>query len=60
MTERDGCEYEDLLTFDKLNYNNKIAFTNKKYDEIKSYYYVKGTINNSADKKTFDLVVDGL
>ncbi len=52
MTERDGCEYKDLLEFDKLDYNNKIVFTHKKYDEIKSSYYVKGTMNNSADKKT--------
>ena len=51
MTERDGCKYEDLLTFDKLNYTNKIVFTHKKYDEIKSSYYVKGTENNSTDKK---------
>lgn len=51
MTERDGCKYEDLMKFDRLNYKNKIVFTHKKYDKIKSSYYVMGTENNDLDNK---------
>lgn len=47
MTERDGCTYEDLLKFDKLPIHNKIVFTHKKYENIKSSYYVKGTENKN-------------
>ena len=40
--DRDGCTYEDLVEFDKLPYKNKVAFTNKKYKELKSTFYIKG------------------
>ncbi len=42
MTDRDGCTYDDIKEFDKLTYKNKVIFTNKKYEEIKSSYYIKG------------------
>lgn len=51
MTERDGCEYEDLIEFDKLKYKNKIVFTHTRYTEIKSSYYVQGTENLEIDKE---------
>lgn len=42
MVERDGCTLEDLHEFDKIKYNNKIVFTYKVYDEIKSSYCISG------------------
>ncbi len=42
FTDRDGCTYEDLKAFDSLPYKNKVVFTNKKYKEFKSAYYIKG------------------
>lgn len=56
MTERDGCKYEDLVSFDKLPYDNKIVFTHKKYEKIKSSYCVKNTeIKNDKIHKTKSL-----
>lgn len=42
FTDRDNCEYSDLLEFDNLPYQNKIVFTHKIYNEIKSSVYIKG------------------
>ena len=42
FSERDGCTYEDLKTFDDLPYNNKVVFTHKPYADIKSAYYIEG------------------
>ena len=42
FTDRDGCTYEDLKDFDSLPYKNKVVFTNKKYKELKSSFYIKG------------------
>lgn len=42
MTDRDNCTLEVIKEFDKLNYKNKIIFTNKKLDNIKSCVYVHG------------------
>lgn len=42
FTDRDGCEYEDLIEFDNLQYKNKVVFTNRKYNKINSSYYIKG------------------
>jgi len=36
MIERDGCTYQDLRDFDKLPYKNKVVFTKKRYENIKS------------------------
>lgn len=47
MTERDGCTYEDLLRFDKLNFKNKVVFTHRDYPDIDSAYYIKGTENKN-------------
>lgn len=38
----DGCEYEDLVEFDKLPYKNKVALVHKEYPEIKSAFVIKG------------------
>lgn len=45
MSERDGCTYEDLKKFDKLYLENKVVLTNKKYNDIKSSFYIKGFEN---------------
>lgn len=41
-SEKDGCEYSDLLEFDKLPFKNKVMFTHKTYQDIKSSFYIKG------------------
>lgn len=46
LVERDGCTYEDLKAFDKIKYKNKVCFTHKKYDDIKSSFYIKGFEND--------------
>lgn len=42
MTDRDGCTYEQIKTFDELPYKNKVIFTHKKYHEFTSSFYIKG------------------
>lgn len=42
FSERDGCTYEDLLTFDNLPYKNKIVFTHLPYNDVESAFYIKG------------------
>lgn len=37
--ERDGCTHDDLVRFDKLNYN-KIVFTKEEYFDIDSSYII--------------------
>lgn len=43
MCERDGCTYEDLLHFDKLQYAHKVVFTAREYPQIHSSYHIPGT-----------------
>lgn len=45
MTERDGCEHQDLIEFDALPFKNKVVFTHKHYPEIKSAAYIQGFEN---------------
>ncbi|MGL4656704.1 MAG: DUF1919 domain-containing protein [Sarcina sp.] len=45
-TDRDGMTYEQLKEFDELEYVKKVVFTHKKYDELKSSFYVKGYEDN--------------
>ena len=42
FTDRDGCTIDDLKAFDRLQFENKIVFTNRAYPEIKSSFYIKG------------------
>lgn len=42
MTDRDGCQMEDLIAFDKLDYKNKVAFTCRKYEDIHSAFCIRG------------------
>lgn len=56
LSERDGCTYEDLLNFDKLEYKNKIVFTHKEYKEIKSSFYLKSFKNNNEVGKVFNFI----
>ena len=46
FTDRDGCTEENLIEFDKLDYRSKVVFVNKKYQNIKSAYYIKGFEND--------------
>lgn len=42
MTDRDGCQLEDLYEFDKLPYCNKVCFTHTKVGGVESAFYIKG------------------
>lgn len=48
FTDRDGCTYDDIAKFDRLPYKNKVIFTNKKYDEFSSSFYIKGFENDES------------
>ena len=48
FTDRDGCTYEDLKEFDNLSIKNKIVFTHKPYEKIKSAFYIKGFENRDS------------
>ncbi|MGX2947845.1 DUF1919 domain-containing protein [Frederiksenia canicola] len=54
MTERDGCEYQDLMEFDALPFKNKVVFTHKNYPEIKSAVYIQGFENNAMVGDIFE------
>ena len=47
MTDKDGCTYEDIASFDQLPYKNKVIFTHKPYKEFKSAYYIHGFEDNN-------------
>lgn len=42
MTDRDGCTYEDLQTFDALPYEHKVVFTHRPYPELASAFCIPG------------------
>lgn len=48
FTDRDGCTYDDLVRFEKLPFKNKIAFTHKKYLELKHAFYISGFENQES------------
>lgn len=54
FTDRDGCTHEDLIAFDNLPIKNKIVFTNKKYPDIKSSFYIKGFENQDTVGQCFE------
>lgn len=41
-TDRNGCSYEALQSFDRLPYPNKVVFTRVEYPELASAYHMKG------------------
>lgn len=43
MTERDGCDYNDILRFDKLPFERKVIFVHKDMPEVKSAIWIPGT-----------------
>lgn len=54
MTERDGCEYQDLIEFDALPFKNKVVFTHKNYPKIKSAVYIQGFENSAMIGDIFE------
>ena len=48
FTDRDGCNKEMMKKFDSLKIKNKIIFTHKKFDDIKSAKYIKGFENDKS------------
>lgn len=45
MSERDGCTYDDILQFDKLDLKKKVVFVSKDMPEIKSSIHIPGSEN---------------
>lgn len=41
-TARGEWDYDTIKNFDQLPYENKVIFTNRKYPEFQSAYYIKG------------------
>ncbi|MBU3180691.1 DUF1919 domain-containing protein [Clostridium psychrophilum] len=54
MTDRDGCTEEMIRDFDNLPYKNKVIFTNKKYKQYSSAFYIKGFENQSSIGNIFE------
>lgn len=48
LVETDGCTYEDLERFDKLQYPNKVALTHIPYPQIKCSFCVKGYMDKGG------------
>lgn len=48
FTDRDGCTQEHLEIFDALPFENKVVFTNKPHEGIKSSYYISGFESEEA------------
>lgn len=44
--ENGRCTKDDLISFDKLPFENKIVFTHKRYPEINSSFYIRGFEDN--------------
>lgn len=42
LVERDGCTYDDLLAFDALPHEHKVAFTRLSYKDIKCSFHIIG------------------
>ena len=51
MVERDGCSEQDILSFDKLKYKNKVIFTVKEYPQYRSAYYIPGSEEDACNIK---------
>lgn len=43
MSERDGCNMDDIIAFDNLPYNNKVIFTKEDMPDIKSAVHIPNT-----------------
>lgn len=56
MTDRDGCTYQDILDFDKITIKNKIIFTAKDYENIKSTFCIKGFENCESVGMCYDFI----
>lgn len=54
MTERDGCDYQDLIDFDKLPFQHKVVFTHKDYPEIQSAFKIKDCISENKVGDLFE------
>lgn len=47
MTDRDGANMHDLIEFDELPYKNKVIFTGKRYDRIKSSFFIENCLEDN-------------
>lgn len=53
-TDRAGCTYETIKSFEQLPYKNKVIFTHVDYPEFPSAYYIKGF----EEEKELGIIVD--
>ena len=60
MNETGNTTYEDLVSFDKLPYKNKVVWTHKSYPEIKSSFYIKGFEDKGSCDLLFELMPFGI
>lgn len=51
--ERDGCSEQDIFSFDRLKYKNKVIFTVKGYPQFCSAYYIQGSEEDACNLKNF-------
>lgn len=49
---------DDLIAFDKLDYQNKIVFTHKSYPDIKSLFYIRGFESKGSIGDCFSFMPD--
>lgn len=56
FTDRDGCTHQNLKDFDALPYKNKVVFTHKEYDDIKSAFYIKGFESEASVGRCFEFL----
>lgn len=63
FNDNDKCTYELLKEFDEINYNAKVIFSSKKYDDIKNLIYFEERKNQGyvgedlkIYRKYFDVV----
>lgn len=55
MTQRDGCTKEQIIEFDRLPYKNKVSFTIKPYEEIKSAYFIENSLQEDGEVMDLNL-----
>ncbi len=48
FNDRNGCTTEDMIAFDKLNFEHKVIFTCTRHDDINSSYFISGKKNSGT------------
>lgn len=53
FNDQNGCTYKDLKEFDELKYDNKLLFTSKNYEELKSNIFIRKYKNSKNIKEDY-------